>query len=75
MAGQEKLAVTDQVNDALGDIKMEYGASPRPPTLEPSVKLGGKDGAGNQPSRAVRFNPKFCMLASGGEDLVSPVSN
>lgn len=48
------------------------GITPNGPlTLEPSVRLSGKGGPGHQPSRAVKFNPRLCMLASGGEDLVS----
>jgi len=47
------------------------GMKDRPPTLEPIVTLqsGGMEGVA---SRCVRFNPKFGLLASGGDDLVSP---
>lgn len=72
LPGTGKLEATDQVGDAQGDVNMTFGsAPPRPPTLSPSVRLNGKGGTGHQPSRAVRFNPRLCMLASGGEDLVS----
>lgn len=40
-------------------------------TLEPAVKLQEGAGAPFRPSRAVKFNPRYCMLAMGGEDLVS----
>lgn len=66
--GQEKLTAQDLV---VGEVKPNFGSYPRPPTLEPVAKLHGKGGASNHPTRAVRFNPKFCMFASGGEDLVS----
>jgi COMPASS component SWD2 len=47
-----------------------HGGSQRIPTLEPIVRLqsGGVEGVA---SRCVRFNPRYGMLASGGEDLVS----
>lgn len=65
--GQEKLTATDTV----GEVKPIIGAPPRPPTLQPVAKLHAKGGTSSHPSRAVRFNPKYCMFASGGEDLVS----
>ena len=69
----ETLKATDNISDPRGDVKMGSDVPPRPPTLHPSVKLEGKSGgaAGNQTTRAVRFNPKLCMLATAGEDLVS----
>jgi hypothetical protein len=47
-----------------------HGGLQRIPTLEPIVRLqsGGVEGVA---SRCVRFNPRYGMLASGGEDLVS----
>jgi hypothetical protein len=35
-------------------------------TLQP-----GEGGMGYAASRALRFNPQFCLLAVGGEELVS----
>ena len=67
MNGKDKLRPEDIINDQQGDVTMGIGAPIYPPTLEPSVRLNGK----GQPTRAVRFNPRLCMLASGGEDLVS----
>ena len=74
-AGQEKLQATDVLGQ--GDVKPNVlnthmnGSNDRPPTLHPTVRLQGKTGAGAGAMRSVRFNPKLCMMATGGDDLVS----
>lgn len=42
----------------------------RIPDLKPKVVLHG-DGAGSGPTRAVKFNPRYNLMAVGGYDLVS----
>jgi WD40 repeat protein len=62
--GQEKMTAGDFRPTA------PQGVFPRPPTLEPAVRLQS-GGPGSVPSRAVRFSPKYGMMASGGDSLVS----
>lgn len=63
--GQERMTATDFRTEA-----PIPGVLVRPPTLEPVVRLqsGGPEGV---PSRAVRFSPKYGMMASGNDNLVS----
>lgn len=73
-AGQEKLQASDVLGP--GDVKPNFlnmnGNNDRPPTMQPTIRLQNKGGAGAGATRAVRFNPKLCMMATGGDDLVSP---
>ncbi|TXT04928.1 hypothetical protein VHUM_04011 [Vanrija humicola] len=43
-----------------------------PPTIQPSVILRPGDGQ-HAASRAVQFNPRYSLLAVGGEEFVSPL--
>lgn len=45
-------------------------AAAQTPTLQPVVKLKNGESASTAPSRAVRFSPRYGVLAVGGDELV-----
>lgn len=55
-----------------GTTKLESPGRDKPaPTLQPTAVLKAGDGQ-HAATRAVTFNPRYGMLAVGGEELVSP---
>lgn len=61
-SGEEKLMVPD--------VPEAYRYTQKAPNLEARITLSASEGI-YAPSRAVRFNPRYCMLGVGGEELVS----
>lgn len=44
------------------------------PTLQAQIAIHSSDPSVRWTSRAVKFNPRFGVMAVGGEELVSPLS-
>lgn len=64
LPGKEKLEVAE--------VPETHRYLQKAPSLEAAVVCRPSEGGGGHaPSRAVRFNPRYGMLAVGGEELVS----